>query len=469
MRTYDIMVENGLNIKANLLHAMLSICTEAEHLPRALQLVDALQEAGVPAQSETAYIALIRCYSAALNVPKATSLLDQLLALSGVEPKLRMFQPLLEALCRTHDVQGALGLARRVKDLGLPLRGEQLTVLVELFGKSHCSGALLDAATRRALDALISEAGNTVIGLSTADMQRIAMAMNNLSRVDDLRQQGILVHALSDICGPILDSSNFTVDCSVIALNATYDSSTSYGLSLEHSSPSQVGNNPMIPVGQDARTVQFAPEKYVVLSANESLKMLAENKQLLHNGSVDSAVLTALSKNATIADSETTTTYQSIQVGSSLLDLYNKANATRNYAGFQSVQQTVAGSSSISPAFSPSSTEEVPPGGIGGTHQQQQRQEPSPSSRRPRALPLSHIKCNSKEEKGRSRPLRLPPAPHRLQPARLVEISSGSCRCPNCGGRCGPCSSPRRRRVVCAMPFRRAPRSSRWNRATASR
>ena len=267
MKVYDNMKEAGIERMGSELYALLSVCSKAEHLDRVLEIVHELESAG-HVHVETSYLALIRCYAANGQVDKAVQLIQETVDF-GIEPRQRIFQPLLDSPVIAGNLTRTLEIIAYMRSLNVRLRGQQLTSLLSTLGDPNTRKELRENPKVKAeLDMVLTESCDELLGLSTLNMQEIVMAVNNISAAAFI-DQGVLVDSLADIRSTIISTQNMGIDGSVTALNASFE--RGYGL-LDEDVPLPNNNDPALPIGQDETSVQLIHEKYVVLS--ERLKLL---------------------------------------------------------------------------------------------------------------------------------------------------------------------------------------------------
>lgn len=271
MQAYDEMkLEDTPNREKSFL-VLLSLCHKAEHLSKAHEIVEDMLRFNI-SHSETSYIALVRCYANAGQTDKALSLIDELI-LDGIELKPRIFQPVLDEYSNNGDVYKLLEQLKRMNRLNVTLRDDPITALLLSLGcknsddavNNKIKAALRDPSVIEAINELLFDAANKLLGLSTLSMQKIVMKLNNLTS-SEVIDQGILVESLDDIRSQVIHSQKD--DGSVIALNASFERSISI---LDGTLPSSQTYNPSIPVGQDYANVQLLPEKYVISSERKKL------------------------------------------------------------------------------------------------------------------------------------------------------------------------------------------------------
>jgi len=271
MRAYDDMKLEGTPNREKSFLVLLSLCHKAEHLIKAHEIIEDMLSFNI-SRSETSYIALIRCYANAGQTEKALSLIDELIR-DGIELKPRIFQPVLDEYSNNGDVYQLLEQLKRMNRLNVTLRDEPITALLLSLGcknsnddvNNKIKAAIRDPSVIEAINELLFDAANKLLGLSTLNMQKIVMKLNNLTS-SEVIDQGILVESIEDIRSQIIHSHKD--DGSVIALNASFERSISI---LDTNLPSSQTNNPSIPVGQDYSNVQLLPEKYVISSERKKL------------------------------------------------------------------------------------------------------------------------------------------------------------------------------------------------------
>jgi pentatricopeptide repeat protein len=127
--------------------------------------------------SESAYMALIRCYSDNGEIHRALSLIDEMKELN-LELKLRSYHPILEAAWRANNFDIALSVINKIAADGVIPRSEQLTLLLEVGASS---GALKDTRNIGHLHQLLQSDKLDLLDMETSMLQRVAAAFRGVS------------------------------------------------------------------------------------------------------------------------------------------------------------------------------------------------------------------------------------------------------------------------------------------------
>lgn len=106
-------------------------------------------------------MALIRCYSDNNQIHEALNLIDEMIE-NNLEPKLRTYHPILEAVCKKTDFTQALFVIKEIKKQNIILRPEQLALLLEVGVKSGC---LYEKISRKELDLVLESAALDLLGV----------------------------------------------------------------------------------------------------------------------------------------------------------------------------------------------------------------------------------------------------------------------------------------------------------------
>ena len=236
----------------------LSVCYKAEHLSHAMHLFNEMAAANI-APSEPAYLALIRCNTDNDDIDTSLGLIKHMIELD-IEPKLRTYHPILEAICtKKKDIYQAVELVHHMKRLGVVLRSEQLTLLLEC---AHQTNALKVPSMLKEFEDIMEDTSKELLGMESAEMKKLVSVFSNKSNeeVDDL---GILVQSKDDIVGDII-VNNMNTNGSVIALNDSYvNTQTAFSDTL----CSPVTSDPTLPiVGSSVlENVVQINEKYIIV------------------------------------------------------------------------------------------------------------------------------------------------------------------------------------------------------------
>lgn len=216
MESYECLKVAGYPTKPNTFNSLLSVCCKAEHLPAALRLFDDMKGVNSGKRSEQAYLALIRCYSAAGEIDMALSLVAEMESLS-LEPRLRTYHPIFEAICENGDVEHALELMKTICSENIIPKSEHLELLI---GTAARSGQLKNPSVRESLDGIIFSLSSELLGMQIDEMQRLTAALATLT-VDQVREQGVLVENIAAIQGEIVEN-NFETTGEAMAVSNEY-------------------------------------------------------------------------------------------------------------------------------------------------------------------------------------------------------------------------------------------------------
>ncbi len=256
----------------------LSICHKASQRITVENVIRDLQHHEITI-SEQVYFALIRCYCDGNLIQHAWDIIRAMEQL-GVEPRLRTFLPILEACERTGDINTAFKIFDYFSKVPLQPRSEQLTILLTTLA-NYCKkssnndhdGEVNILTIKGKVDDILKQSTSHLIGFPTEELERIAAAFTNCTN-DQLRNCGVLVENFDDIDGPIISDNGLQIDGSVVALNATYNSSSRL---WDQYSPSP--NHPHPPLGLKVEGLHFVPQKFVVWSEKSSKFMLKPNSK----------------------------------------------------------------------------------------------------------------------------------------------------------------------------------------------
>lgn len=213
---YDQMKKQNIHTgKEDMLMALLSVCHKAEHLEKALEIVSDMRLAKIP-HSETSYITLIRCYSSAGQTKKALELLNEMIH-GKIELKSRLFQPLLDKFSVDGLVQEVLDILNIMVIHNVTIRDEQITSLLSSLHAllltptttTHSSNSSNstnnDIITEedetltnqryhnkdnvmKQVNAVLERTKNYLLGLTSINMHKIVMKLNNLTSNEVINQ-----------------------------------------------------------------------------------------------------------------------------------------------------------------------------------------------------------------------------------------------------------------------------------------
>jgi pentatricopeptide repeat protein len=249
MALYASMKKNKFYPRENVLTGLLSICMRKEHLINALEIYADFFAAGFP-PNESAYMSLIRCYSDDGQIDEALRLIEEMNdGKDETRPKLRTYHPILEAVCRNNDFDGAMLIIQQIKNASLVPRSEQLTLLLEV---AVTSGSLNSVDKRKLMTSLLESASIDLLGIETQEIRRVVSAYCG-SNMTEVLSEGILIESRKDLPGEILDSGDNpfakNVSSIVTAMNSTYPNVPTL-LTDTMSSPAVIDNT--IPLGFDS-------------------------------------------------------------------------------------------------------------------------------------------------------------------------------------------------------------------------
>jgi pentatricopeptide repeat protein len=166
MAIFDTIKSNGSmplgRQQQNVYNAILNVCYKKEHLGKALEILELIHDSNAK-QGEAANLCLIRCYSDAGMIDEARAIIHTMMT-NSVEPKLRAFQPIIQALCESANLEQLADLLNYMRSarVNVNLRPEQIVVMArmltedrELFGNKRFRGIFEDA-----MDAVSQEVTN---------------------------------------------------------------------------------------------------------------------------------------------------------------------------------------------------------------------------------------------------------------------------------------------------------------------
>jgi hypothetical protein len=181
-----------------------------------------------------------------------------------IEPKLRTFHPILEAICsKRKDIHQAIELVQHMKKLGVILRSEQLPLLLEC---AHHTKAFKDLKILKEFEDIMETTSKELLGMESSEMKHLSSIFNNFSS-DKVNDLGILVQSKEDIVGDIIQNDS-SINGSVIALNDSYiNTQTAFTDTL----CSPVTSDPTLPiVGSSVlENVVQINEKYIIVDEAE--------------------------------------------------------------------------------------------------------------------------------------------------------------------------------------------------------
>jgi pentatricopeptide repeat protein len=273
-------IKDKVNLHGNIdtVLMFLSICQHASQIGIVEDVIINLKEQHIGIH-EQVYFSLIRCYCDGNMIDKAWEIVKSMEGL-GVEPRLRTFQPVLEACERVGDIGETLKVFEYLMNVRLQPRSEQLTALLRTYTQyRELEGDKMDNhhTIKERVDDILKQASTHMIGFPTEDLERIAAGAAGAT-VEGVRDFGVLVENLEDIDGPVICDEHLHIDSSVIALNATYNST---GRLLDQYSPTP--NNPHLPIGLKVEGIHFIPQKFVVWSEKSSKFLQPDNMKFGEN------------------------------------------------------------------------------------------------------------------------------------------------------------------------------------------
>jgi pentatricopeptide repeat protein len=261
---YENMKNSGLSIKSGVFTTLLSICHQKNHLNHAIKLFnDMLTARHVP--TEPAYLSLIRCFSSANKIEECLALIKHMRLLS-IEPKLRTYHPILEAIALAEkNPTRVLKLLQHMTCNNVIPRSEQLLVL---FRCGIENNSFADDKFCQDVDDIIKIMSTELLGLHSEDINKIVMLFNNLT-VEQLKDQGILVESVNSIKGKLI-VGDIDKDGSLFAINENFENAQSV---VSETLCSPASSDPTIPIVKNISTA-FAsrePDKYVILNNANSI------------------------------------------------------------------------------------------------------------------------------------------------------------------------------------------------------
>lgn len=188
---YEFFKQHPQHNERRVVEAVLSVCHKKEHLPFALSVFNYMIDKKI-IPSEPVYLVLIRCYSDAGDIDKSLALIKQMLEIN-LEPKVRTYHPIIEAICKENDPNRALNLLHHMRFNGIPTNPEQILLLLEATvrtykwtDKDYCQSLneLLEACSRELLGYTYSEMG-PLVNLLTNDNSNGTSASRFHVLIDD--------------------------------------------------------------------------------------------------------------------------------------------------------------------------------------------------------------------------------------------------------------------------------------------
>ena len=198
MKLHEQMKAEGLSTRPIMYNALLNVCSKKEHLTSALQLFNETH------RSETAYLALIRCYAAAGEIDTALGLVAELEA-ANLEPRLRTYHPIFEAVCSRGDIEGALRLTTVMLDKKIVPRSDHLELLIATAAAAS-SGPSASASASASLDGIVSRLSIDLLGMQSDEMQRLVGSLRGLTP-EEVQREGVLVESVEAVRGTILNEA----------------------------------------------------------------------------------------------------------------------------------------------------------------------------------------------------------------------------------------------------------------------
>lgn len=165
---YEQLKQYPQHNERRVVEAVLSVCHRHEHLQFALSVFNSMIEKKV-LPSEPVYLVLIRCYSDAREIDKSLALIKQMLELN-LEPKLRTYHPIIEAICYDNDPKRALNLLHHMRFNNIVARPEQILLLLEATVRSK---SWVDKEYCQSLNELLMACSQELLGYTYAEMEQV--------------------------------------------------------------------------------------------------------------------------------------------------------------------------------------------------------------------------------------------------------------------------------------------------------
>ena len=204
MKLYEQLKAEGFPTRPTMYNALLNVCSKKEHLASALQLFNETQ------RSETAYLALIRCYAAAGEIDTALGLVAEL-EKANLEPRLRTYHPIFEAICSKGDIEGALRLTTVMLDKKIVPRSDHLELLIATAASASASSSASSSSSSSAsasasvsVDGIVSRLSVDLLGMQSDEMQRLVGSLRGLTP-EEVQREGVLVESIEAIRGAIIN------------------------------------------------------------------------------------------------------------------------------------------------------------------------------------------------------------------------------------------------------------------------
>ena len=186
MVLYKGMVDADYAPSENIITGLLSVCQKRTHIISALELFNDFTMMGIT-PNETAFMALIRCYTDNGEYKTALKLIDEM-KLSSLELKLRTYHPILEAACKELDFQSAILIINQMLSDDVIPHSEQIVILLEA---AAFSGALKDEKNRKKVNTLLLDEKIYLLDMNLIGLQRILSAFRGIT-MDEVRSEGVL-------------------------------------------------------------------------------------------------------------------------------------------------------------------------------------------------------------------------------------------------------------------------------------
>eukprot|EP01041_Mallomonas_annulata_P002215 gene2215-4303_t len=188
--------------------AMLSVCFKKDHLEFAQEMFNGMVKRKV-APTESAYLALIRCYSDNFQIEEAFAIIKQM-NIIGIEIKLRTYHPILEALCQSNRTFEALELLHHMKDISIYPRTEQIALILAAAKRSQ-SFENKEFVTR--LNEILFACSTEVVGVSYMELLKLGQIMKDDSNTTF--DSTVLINTMQTITGTILSEETPTSSTSL--------------------------------------------------------------------------------------------------------------------------------------------------------------------------------------------------------------------------------------------------------------
>jgi hypothetical protein len=226
----------------SIVNVFLSDFTEASQIPILLTIINDIRSRDM-LLPEIAYIALIRCYTAAKDdqqVWKYLYLWKEEMK-ESYSPKLRHFQPLIDHYANEGNFIALVHLIEYIVDLQVDLREEQMMALLVAYARSHNNNNNNNNINvQMKMHNLLLYLKETIFGLKFEQLQQLEHLFNSIylqqlqfpetisestreELVHDLLTLPTLIRDLSVLAGPVISTPESIANSSrVLAYNRTF-------------------------------------------------------------------------------------------------------------------------------------------------------------------------------------------------------------------------------------------------------